>query len=156
LPRSPVTDRHGPIFQNARLEPFLGQADDALIAHPMAYKADQPFLTDFVEERSDVGIQLPSTHLSAVDPKHRAHPTHHACGMLAGIHNENLEIFLADCVQQREHCPLDNLALQGSDPDWAFSAGRFRDVDPPVRRRSIRSVADPVGQGFELALEVCF
>src|SRR5271157_2438640 len=32
LPGSPVTDRYRPVFQNTRLEPFLDQADDALVA----------------------------------------------------------------------------------------------------------------------------
>src|SRR5207245_7770221 len=35
LPGPRVTDRHDPIFEDARLEPFLDQADDAPIADPV-------------------------------------------------------------------------------------------------------------------------
>src|SRR5208283_3732504 len=39
-----------PFVQDARLQPFLDQADDAFVADPMLDEADQPFLADFVEE----------------------------------------------------------------------------------------------------------
>ena len=35
LPGPLVTDRHGPIFEDARPQPFLDQADDARVADPM-------------------------------------------------------------------------------------------------------------------------
>jgi site-specific DNA recombinase len=54
LPRPPLTDRHDSIFQDARLQPFLDQADDASVADTMFQEPDQPSLADFVEERSDV------------------------------------------------------------------------------------------------------
>ena len=49
LPRSPVADRHDPVFQDTRLKPFLDQADDALVADPVLHETDQPFLADGVE-----------------------------------------------------------------------------------------------------------
>src|ERR1700719_2910897 len=67
LPRPPLTDRHDPFFQDAHLEPFLDQAADASVADPMFQEANQPLLADFVEERSDVGVQYP-VHLRALDP----------------------------------------------------------------------------------------
>jgi len=36
-----VTDHHPLIFQDPRLEPFLDQAEDALIADPVLQEADQ-------------------------------------------------------------------------------------------------------------------
>jgi hypothetical protein len=51
LPGSPVTDRHRPVFRDARLKPFLDQADDALVADPMFHETDQPFLANRVETR---------------------------------------------------------------------------------------------------------
>ena len=67
LPRPPLTDRHDPFFQDAHLEPFLDQADDASVADPMFQEANQPLLADFVEERSEVSVQYP-VHLRALDP----------------------------------------------------------------------------------------
>jgi hypothetical protein len=50
LPGSPFTDGHDLIFENARLQPFLDQADDAAVADPMLHEPDQPFLADHIEE----------------------------------------------------------------------------------------------------------
>jgi site-specific DNA recombinase len=47
-----VTNRHDPVFQDARLQPFLDQADDAPVADPVFQEKDQSFLADLVEERS--------------------------------------------------------------------------------------------------------
>jgi len=41
-----------PVFQDARLQPFLDQADDALIADPMLHEADEPVFAHLVEERT--------------------------------------------------------------------------------------------------------
>jgi hypothetical protein len=46
------------LFQDTRPEPFLDQADDALVADPMFQKADEPLLVDFIERRGD---RLPIT-----------------------------------------------------------------------------------------------
>src|SRR5712691_9343490 len=51
LRRPPVADRHDPVFEDAHLEPFLDQADDAPVADPVLDEADQPVLVDRVEER---------------------------------------------------------------------------------------------------------
>ena len=42
LPRPRLTDRHDPVFQDARLQPFPDQADDARVADPVLQEADQP------------------------------------------------------------------------------------------------------------------
>jgi hypothetical protein len=46
-----LTDDLLSIFEDARLEPFLDQPDDARVADPMLYEANQPALADFVEGR---------------------------------------------------------------------------------------------------------
>jgi len=56
-PRSPVTDRHDPVFENARLEPFLDQADHARVIDPVLQKTDQPFLADRVEKAPKIRIE---------------------------------------------------------------------------------------------------
>src|ERR1700693_285057 len=44
------TDRHDSIFENARLEPFLDQAEDARVGDPVLYESHQPGLADFIEK----------------------------------------------------------------------------------------------------------
>src|ERR1700756_175260 len=110
LPRPPVTDRNDSVFQDARLQPFLDQADDAPVTDPMLQEAYQPFLADLVEERPDVGVQN-EAHLLAVDPDaERVH-----CIMGAAARSESVtepeEVFLIDRIQQCGHRPLDNLVL---------------------------------------------
>jgi hypothetical protein len=67
LPRPLFTDRDDPVFQHARLEPFLDQADDAWIANPMLDETDQPTLADFIEKGSDVRVKN-EVHLLVGDP----------------------------------------------------------------------------------------
>src|SRR5262249_4798181 len=50
----------------SRLEPLLDQTDDAWIADRMLHEADQPVLTDLIEEAADISIQYP-VHLCAAD-----------------------------------------------------------------------------------------
>ena len=67
MPGSPAAVRHDPVFEDARLEPLLDQADDAWVADPVLDEADQPISTDFIEERSDIGVQY-EVHFLAGDP----------------------------------------------------------------------------------------
>ena len=50
----PVTDRHDPVFQDACLEPFLDQADDASVADAMFHKLDEPLLAHRVEGKRHI------------------------------------------------------------------------------------------------------
>src|SRR5262249_31436418 len=65
------------------------------------------------------------------------------------------KVFLVDRVQQREHRPLDDLVLQGSDRERALSAVRLGDVDPPTRQCPIRSSLDAAMKILKRTLEVC-
>jgi len=66
LPGPLVTNRHDSVFKDARPEPLLDQADNARIADPVLHEADQPVLTDLIEEAADISIQYP-VHLRAAD-----------------------------------------------------------------------------------------
>ena len=119
----------------------------------MLQEADQPFLVDLVEERSDVGVQY-EAHLLAVDPDaERIQRIMRAAPRPEPVRDAE-EVFLVDRVQQRAHCPLDDLVLQSSDRERTLSAVRLGYVDPSARQRPIRSPMDPVVQIFEIALEV--
>src|SRR3954453_22036485 len=45
----PVADRHDPVLEDTRPQPFPDQADDARVGDPVLQEADQPFLADRVE-----------------------------------------------------------------------------------------------------------
>jgi hypothetical protein len=53
-PRSYLAHRHGPVFQDTRLEPFLDQANDALVADSMFQEAPSAHAT--------VASRLPAGH----------------------------------------------------------------------------------------------
>src|SRR6516165_7982588 len=154
LPRPSVTDRHHPVFHDARLQPFLDQADDAPVADPMLQEADQPFLVDLIEERSDVGVQY-EAHLLAVDPDTESIQRVMRAAPRPESVRHSEEIFLVDRVQQRDHRPLDDLVLQRGYRERALPAIWPGYVDPPAWPRPIRSASDPVVQIFEIALKVC-
>ncbi len=162
LPRSPVTDRHGPVFENARPKPFPDQADDALVADPMFDEPDQPFLADRVEERPDVGVQY-EVHLPVGDPHHQG--IERIMWSASGPEpvREPEEVFLVDRVQHHNDGALDDLVLQGSDRR-AFGPGstrgaaasvRLRYVPPAGRLRPVRSPMDTSVQIGEPWLQFC-
>jgi hypothetical protein len=130
LPCPLVTDRHDPVFQNARLEPLADQADDAPVADPMLHEPYEPFLAHRVKERSDVGVQCPA-HLPAVDPDTERIQRIVRTAPRPESVREPEEVFLVDRVQQRDHRPLDDLVLKGRDRERALPAIRLGDVDPP-------------------------
>ena len=154
LPGPLVTDRDDPVFQDTRLQPFLDQADDARVADPMLQEADQPFLADFIEERSDIGVQY-VVHLGAGDADHQCVQRI----VLAALGSESVrepeEILLVDRVQHRDRRPLDDLVLKGGNRKWALPAVRLRDIPTSGRLRPIRSPLDPSVQVLDPAIEVC-
>jgi hypothetical protein len=130
LPGPRVARLHHPVFQDAHLEPFLYQVDDAPVADPVLQETHQPFLADGVEERSNVGVQYP-VHLLAVDPDHeRVKRIMRAASRPEPI-REPEEVFLVDRVEHRSRRPLDDLVLQRRDREWTLPAVRFWDVNPP-------------------------
>src|SRR6202011_1275002 len=153
LPGPLVTDRHDPVFQDACLEPFLDQADDASVADAMFHKLDEPLLAHRVEERADVGVQYP-VHLCASDPDHeRIHRIVRAASRPEPI-REPEEIFLVDRAQHRSRGPLDDLVLKGGDRDPARHPIRLGYLNPPRRQCPIRSPMDAGMQVLEIALKV--
>ena len=60
-----------PLFDYARLEPFLDQADYASISDPMFHKLNQPTVLNFVEKGPNIQIQIQFTFLRTI-PTHSA------------------------------------------------------------------------------------
>src|ERR1700730_7447833 len=145
-----VTGRDDPVFQDARLEPFLDQADDAPVADPVFQEADQPVLADLIEERPDVGVQY-EAHLLAVDTDTERIQRIVCAAPWPEPVREPEEVFLVDRAQQRSHCPLDDLVLKGCDRERALPSIRLGNVDPPARQCPIRSSLDPAAPILETA-----
>src|SRR6476660_191088 len=149
-PRPPVTNHDDPVFEHARLQPFLDQADDAPVADPVLQEADQPVMTDLIEERPDVGVQY-EAHLLAADPDTESIQRIVRAAPGSEPAAEPEEVLLVDRVQQRDHRPLDDLVLQRGDRQRTLPAVRLGNVDPPRRQCPIRSPLDPVVQILEIA-----
>jgi hypothetical protein len=90
---------------DARLEPLLDQADDALVADPVFQEAAQSILADRPEEVLDVGVEYP-VHFSYFDrrrkcvqrimrPSSRSKPVRKAH-----------EVAFVDCVEHHDGCAL--------------------------------------------------
>src|SRR5215467_3895839 len=121
----------------------------------MLKEPDEPVLAHRVEERSDIGVQN-EVHLPAGDPDtKRIHRIMRAAPRSESI-REPKEVFLVDRVQHRSRRPLDDLVLQSGNRERALPSVRLGYIDPPRRRRPIRSPVDPRMQVLKLALEVCF
>src|SRR5438477_2319558 len=154
LPRPRLTDRDLPVFQDARLEPFLDQADDASIGDPVFDKADQPFLADRIEEGPNVRIENP-VHLVAGDPDHESIQRIMLAALGPKPIREPEEFLLVDRAQHRGSRPLDDLVLQRGHRQRTLSAIRLWNVPSPGRQRPVCPPMDPGVQIREPRLEIC-
>jgi len=129
LPGPLVTRRDDPVFQDARLEPFLDQADEARVADPMAQETDEPFLRHFVEKRPDIGVEY-VVHLPAVDPDDQG--IQRIVWSTSGSKpvGEPEEVFLVDRVQHRHRRALDDLVFQGGNRQRPLFPIRLRYIRP--------------------------
>ena len=152
MPSPPAAVRHDPVFQDARLEPFLDQADDAWVADPVFDEANQPISTDFIEERSDVGVQYEVHFLAGDSNRERVERIVRAASWPESI-REPEEVFLVDRVQHRNRRSLDDLVLESGDREWALSTVRLRYVHSPAWQRPVRSSVESRVQVLEIAPE---
>src|SRR6478609_2347993 len=67
---SPVINCHDPVFEYTRSQPFLDEADDALVTDPMFKEANQPILANSPKEVPNVGVKYP-VHLSYFDRRRK-------------------------------------------------------------------------------------
>jgi hypothetical protein len=154
LPRSPVADRHDPVFENPRLQPFLDQTDHARVVDPVLQETDQPFLADRIEEAPDIRIEN-VVHLLARDPDDECVQRIVLAALWSEPVREPEKVLLVDRVEHRERRPLDNLVFDGGDRERALPAIGLRYVPTPGRQCPVRSSVDPFMQIGEVALEIC-
>src|SRR5580693_5814778 len=96
------------LFEDARLEPLLDQADDALVADPMFQEADQPILADSPEEILDVGVKYP-VHFPYLD--RRRQRVQHIVRPSPGSKpiRKTTEVAFIDGVERDDGCALYDL-----------------------------------------------
>src|SRR5215831_10549541 len=130
-----------PLFDDARLEPFLYQADYASVSDPMFHKLNQPSMLNFVEKGPNIQIQNP-VHFLAHDPR----PQRIQCIMLAAPGPETVteaqEVLFPNLVENRSNRVLDDLVLQCRDSQRPLPPVGFRNPDSSRRLRSIGSTMD--------------
>ncbi len=164
LPRPSVTDRHGPVFENTRPEPFPDQADDALVADAVLDEPDQPVLADRVEERPDIGVQY-DVHLPSGDPDRQGVERIMRSASGPEPVREPEEVLLVDRVQHHNDRALDDLVFERSDRREPSAHGlvpwgplppvRLRDVHPAGGLRPVRSTMNTTMQIREPGLQFC-
>ena len=72
------------------------------VADPVLQEADQPVMTDLIEERPDVGVQY-EAHLLAADPDTESIQRIVRAAPGSEPAAEPEEVLLVDRVQQRDH-----------------------------------------------------
>ena len=80
----------------------------------MLQEANQPFLVDFIEERSNVGVQNP-VHVRAVDPDSERIERIMRTAPRSESIREPEEVYLVDRVEHDGHRSLDYLVFQSCD-----------------------------------------
>jgi hypothetical protein len=96
----------------------LDEPEDALVADLMFQEADHPFLGNFREERSNIGVQY-ETHFLAADPDVKCVQRIVLAAPGSKPIREPEEIRLVDLVQHRRHRSLDDLVFEGGDRERA-------------------------------------
>src|SRR6201982_1941311 len=90
----------------------------------MLQEADQPLLGNFVEERSDIGVQY-VVHLRAGDPNDQCVQRIVLAAPRPEPIREPEEILLVDRIQHGDRCPLDDLVFKGCDRERALPSIRL-------------------------------
>ncbi|MGY3621758.1 site-specific DNA recombinase [Bradyrhizobium sp. USDA 10063] len=129
LPRAPVVHSYDPVFENARLQPFTDQADDALVADAVFQKLDQPVLVHTSEKVLHVGVKYP-VHLPRGDRyRQGVQPIMWASTGSKPV-GEADEVAFVDGVEHHDGRALNDFILQGSDRQRSLPAVSLRDVRP--------------------------
>src|SRR5262249_7549933 len=106
-------DSYDSVFQHARREPFLDQAENARVGNPMLNEARQPFSDDFIKEASDVNLEYP-VHLGGGDSNNQRIQRIVLAALGPEPVRKSEEIFLVDRVQHRGGRSLDDFVFQST------------------------------------------
>src|SRR5262249_51176449 len=140
LAGSTVSYGYDSAFEDARLEPFTDQADDALVANAVFQEADQPILADAAEEVPDIGVKYVvhsptgDRHRQSIQRIVRPSPGSEPVW-------EPEEILLVDGVEHHDAGALDDLVLQSCDRQRPLPTIRLRYLRPARPFLPLRSPA---------------
>lgn len=112
------------IKHDSGLQPFLDQADHALILNSMFDKFDQPFVVEVIEKSSDVSIQDP-VHLLGVDADVQGVETVVLPSARSVSIRKSKEVSFIDCIQNLCRGSLNDFILQHRYPQGALFAVGF-------------------------------
>src|SRR5215469_8101607 len=116
------------LLHDARLQPFLDQADDSPIPDLVLHELDHPRVIDLVEKRPDVKVENPVHLLSGNPDVERVQRI-----VLASPWSEPIrkaqEILFPNLVENPPYRVLDDFVLQRRDSQWSLPSIAFRDPD---------------------------
>ncbi len=119
------------------------------------YFVNKGALWRWIQEVTNVGIQHPVHFLP-----YESYPERIQRLMLASPGTEPIrepqEVLFIDLVEDRDHCVLDDLVLQGCNAQGSLSSVRFGDEGSLGRLRSIRSLVYSTVQVLQSFIQVCF
>ncbi|GFM31475.1 uncharacterized protein PY1_contig-18-13 [Novosphingobium sp. PY1] len=142
LPSPPVIHSYDPVFEDARSQPFLDQADDAFVADPVFQEANQPFLADSPKEILDIGVNNP-VHLPLVDRyTQRVQRIMRSSSGPEPV-GEATEVAFVDGVEHHDGRTLDDLFLQSGNRQRPLLSICLRYIRPARWLRAVRSPLDP-------------
>src|SRR3984893_5703084 len=150
---SPVIDCHDPVFEYTRSQPFLDEADDALVTDPMFKEANQPILANSPKEVPNVGVKYP-VHLSYFDRRRKCVQRIMRSSSGSEPVGEADEVAFVDGIEHDHGRALDDLVLEGGDRQRPLFSIRLVYVGPAGWLRPIGSSLDPSMQILDPEFEV--
>src|SRR5581483_9653910 len=141
-------------FEYSGLQPLSDESEHPLISNPMLDKSQHPIVIYLVKVTSNIRIEYP-TYLLEADCGSQYIKRHVRSTSRSKSVREAEEVHLVDGAEHFRHGTLENLVLQGHDPQWPLSAIRFRNVCSSRRLCSVRSAMHPTVQILEMTLQVC-
>ena len=118
------------VLRYTRLEPFLDQADDSSVGHPVREELDRPFVAHVVEKAADVGIEHPVHLLPFQSHSKRIQRLMRAAARAEPV-GEASKVDLVNLVEDRHHGLLDDFVLQRRNAQRALPPVGFRYIDSP-------------------------
>ena len=117
-------------FHHPCLQPLADKAVYTTVTDAVFDKADQPLVTDRVEESRDIGVQNP-VHLRASNPDSQGVQRIVLTAFRSEPVREPKEVFFVDCIKHLDQCTLNDLIFQCGDPQRALPPVGFWDVPSP-------------------------
>ncbi len=132
-------------LHHPRLQPFLDEAQNPAVGHAMLHELEHPGVRNRIEKGPDVSIH------NVVHPLLRERIRERIQRLMLAVPRPKpirkaQKVLLVNRIEDGHHRLLDNLILQGRDPQRALAPVAFRDVRPPTRPCSKRPAMHPAVQ----------